>query len=322
MKRRTTEEWIVNAKKAHAGKVPDDWYDYSRVDYIRNNVHIEIGCKKHGYFWQVPSNHLRGTGCPKCGAEQGSMSNSTLDKFIKKATKVYGDCYDYSEVDYVGYLTPVKIGCKKHGYFWQRPFNHLQGNQGCSLCETKTRKLSAHTKSTAQFIIDAESTHTIEINGIIEARYVYDRADYIRNNVHIEIGCKKHGYFWQRPSGHLAGHGCAKCAYEICSAQFLDVPTNLYYIKLTDLDGTEYWKVGTTIKTMAERFPLKGQMEHIDVLLVKQYDTGRDAYLIEQYILNRFQAYRAYNKEVSVIKGGGWTELFTEDVLSPLLARL
>ena len=173
MRKLTTEEWIVKAKKAHAGKVPDDWYDYSRVDYIKNNVHIEIGCKKHGWFWQTPSNHLRGTGCPKCGIDLSTIAHtSTLGKFIKKATMVYGDCYDYTEADYVNYLTPVKIGCKKHGWFWQTPFSHLQGYQGCRLCESKTRKLSAHTKSTTQFIIEAESTHTIEIDGIIEARYV------------------------------------------------------------------------------------------------------------------------------------------------------
>jgi len=43
-----------------------DRYDYSKVVYIKSNQKVEIVCKKHGSFWQRPTSHMEGTGCPKC----------------------------------------------------------------------------------------------------------------------------------------------------------------------------------------------------------------------------------------------------------------
>ena len=50
-------------------KVHDSKYDYSLVEYIKIRVKVKIICKKHGMFTQIPANHLRGDGCPKCGFE-------------------------------------------------------------------------------------------------------------------------------------------------------------------------------------------------------------------------------------------------------------
>lgn len=45
-----------------------DKHDYSKVVYGRNNNDkICIVCPEHGEFWQSPSHHFRGEGCPKCG---------------------------------------------------------------------------------------------------------------------------------------------------------------------------------------------------------------------------------------------------------------
>lgn len=44
----------------------DTDYDYSKVNYINNRTKINIICKKHGEFEQIPSDHLRGHGCQKC----------------------------------------------------------------------------------------------------------------------------------------------------------------------------------------------------------------------------------------------------------------
>ena len=43
-------------------------------------------------------------------------------------------------------------------------------------------------------------------------RYDYERVVYVRNSDKIIITCKRHGEFEQRPSDHLRGKGCAKCA--------------------------------------------------------------------------------------------------------------
>jgi hypothetical protein len=58
---KTTEEFIEQASKIHGNK-----YDYTKTNYINWFQKIEIICKNHGPFWQQPSNHLTGHGCPNC----------------------------------------------------------------------------------------------------------------------------------------------------------------------------------------------------------------------------------------------------------------
>ena len=67
------------------------------------------------------------------------QSEKTIE-FIKKAIKIHGDKYDYSLVEYVGTDNKIKIVCKEHGIFKQKPTKHLQ-NQGCPICsESKLEK--------------------------------------------------------------------------------------------------------------------------------------------------------------------------------------
>ena len=53
---------ITQFKRAHGDK-----YDYSKVKYVNTYEKVEIVCKGHGSFWQNPSSHKSGSGCPKCG---------------------------------------------------------------------------------------------------------------------------------------------------------------------------------------------------------------------------------------------------------------
>jgi len=62
-KRNTTAQFIEKARQRH-----DTRYDYSKVDYVGQDVPIVIICPKeeHGEFIQLPKTHLRGAGCPEC----------------------------------------------------------------------------------------------------------------------------------------------------------------------------------------------------------------------------------------------------------------
>ena len=125
----STEEWVDLANEIHNGK-----YDYSKVNYVNNKTKVCIICPEHGEFWQVPHQHTKGQGCPKCANEaNGERCRSSKEDFIKKARKKHGNKYDYSKVDYVNCDTKVCIICPKHGEFWQRPADHLRG-RGCSKC--------------------------------------------------------------------------------------------------------------------------------------------------------------------------------------------
>ncbi len=120
---KTNEEIIYQFFEVHGNK-----YDYSKVEYKGSTVKVCIICPKHGEFWQKPSDHLSGYGCPRCR----SLRMNT-EKFIEKAKKIHGDKYDYSEAEYNGCRKIIKIKCNKHGIFEQTPYKHLQGH-GCPYC--------------------------------------------------------------------------------------------------------------------------------------------------------------------------------------------
>lgn len=204
-KRDTRESFIAKAEAVHGvGR-----YDYSEANYIDSKTEVKIICLIHGAFWQRPSVHLQGHGCPQCAIENNPRCQpDTRESFIAKAEKVHGKGkYDYSRVIYINNHTKVEIICPMHGSFWQTPYNHIYGNQGCPHCYGTPKK----TKE--QFVRDAEQVHGV-------GTYDYSRAIYDGNKEPLEIICHKkdkngveHGSFWQRPVNHIAGRqGCPKCS--------------------------------------------------------------------------------------------------------------
>lgn len=65
-------------------------------------------------------------------------TKNTISDFIRKARAVHGNRYDYSQVEYINNKTPIKIICKKHGSFLQRPDRHLYC--GCLKCGIEKKK--------------------------------------------------------------------------------------------------------------------------------------------------------------------------------------
>lgn len=127
----TTEQFIKKANDVH-----NNFYDYSEVNYKSAHKKIIIICPKHSEFEQTPGNHLNGQGCPKCANER---KKSSTEQFIKKATEVHNDKYDYSKVEYIHSKKPIIAICSIHGEFEQIPNNHLRGN-GCPKCSIEDRK--------------------------------------------------------------------------------------------------------------------------------------------------------------------------------------
>lgn len=72
----TKEEFIERAKKTHGDK-----YDYTRVNYVRSTIKVEIVCHIHGSFWQIPRSHLSGKGCPGC---RMSKLERELELYLKQ----------------------------------------------------------------------------------------------------------------------------------------------------------------------------------------------------------------------------------------------
>jgi len=62
-RRKTLEQFILEANKIH-----DNKYTYSLVDYVNTDTHVIITCNEHGNFEQRPHDHLVGNGCPACAS--------------------------------------------------------------------------------------------------------------------------------------------------------------------------------------------------------------------------------------------------------------
>lgn len=123
------EEFLQRARAKHGEK-----YDYSNTVFVATREPIEYICPTHGIVKQLANSHLQGMGCRACANdEQAANKVRTLDWFVKKARKVHGDKYDYSDAKYTGAARPITYRCPKHGLVTQRAYSHLEGS-GCNDC--------------------------------------------------------------------------------------------------------------------------------------------------------------------------------------------
>ena len=124
------DDMIDMFRKVHGNK-----YDYSKFIPGKMNDKACFICPEHGEFWQSPTKHMKGQGCPKCGRKKcGNEHRMTTEEFIQKAKIVHGDDrYDYSNTIYTKSNEEVSIICPKHGKFHQVANYHLCGH-GCPHC--------------------------------------------------------------------------------------------------------------------------------------------------------------------------------------------
>ena len=124
-KKMTKDDFIKKSIKKHGDK-----YDYSLVEYKNSHQKVKIICPEHGVFNQIVASHINGRGCYECLPNFGYTEETIIAKF----NEVHNNRYDYSLVEYKNSHQKVKIICKRHGIFEQKPFKHIQ-NQGCPICK-------------------------------------------------------------------------------------------------------------------------------------------------------------------------------------------
>jgi len=120
----------------------------------------------------------------------------TTEDWIKKASKVHNNKYDYSKTIYTNAREKVHIICPEHGEFFQTPDAHARG-QGCQACggnKPLTREV---------WIERAKIVHG--------DRYDYSKVEYVNYDKKVCIICPIHGEFWQTGNSHLKGFNCPKC---------------------------------------------------------------------------------------------------------------
>ena len=205
-KKMTTSEFIQRAQAIHGNK-----YDYSKVEYVNYKTKVCIICPEHGAFWQRPSHHLEGNGCPVCAYRIKQMGRGcTQDGILGKLHAIFGNKYGYEKVVYKNMKTPITLVCHEkdingieHGEFSMRPDNIFSNHQKCPKC-AKEHRIQVQLKPVTQFIEEATKIH----GGL----YEYHKVEYKGVKTKVCIVCPVHGDFWQTPTNHLKGKGCPYCA--------------------------------------------------------------------------------------------------------------
>jgi len=129
----SSDEFIRRSTIAHNGK-----YDYSKSIFTTSNEKIIVTCPIHGDITQNAGVHMRGHGCKKCAMDFIALNQTYCkDDIIRIGREVWGDLFDYSEIEYTYAKNKCKIKCNTCGdFFYQRIGCHLNKKQtGCPNCK-------------------------------------------------------------------------------------------------------------------------------------------------------------------------------------------
>lgn len=121
----TVDDFIRKARLTHG-----DRYDYSKVVYMGSRENIEIICKKHGAFPQIPASHIFGCGCPTCNQSKGEeMIESYLKrinvKFIQQ--KKFKGCKNKNYLKFDFYIPEWNCCIEYDGQQHFMPVEHFGG---------------------------------------------------------------------------------------------------------------------------------------------------------------------------------------------------
>ncbi len=256
-----TEQFIEKAKQIHENK-----YFYLKTIYVKSKQDVKILCLLHGEFEQRPDHHLKGHGCKKCAND---LTTKDADQFIKDSIHIHGNVFDYSKTKYQNSRTKVIIICKIHGEFTQLAQSHLSGD-GCMKCTNDTKRKSLDT-----FIKESKQIHGDDI-------YTYDKVKYVNWETEVELVCKKHGSFWQKPGLHTSyKHGCQKCNMshgERAIMVFLDAYNIKYEIeykinKTSDEDSHNSYEGFDDIKPLRFDFYLPDYFQFLEYDGIQHFES-------------------------------------------------
>ncbi len=111
---KTTEQFIVEARAVHGDK-----YDYSKSGYVRNGEPMLIICRKHGEFFQRPSDHIHQKhGCPTCGGIGPSKAQMEIANFLSTRVETIVEHPLAGRMKSDIFLPAHNISVEFHGLMW------------------------------------------------------------------------------------------------------------------------------------------------------------------------------------------------------------
>lgn len=242
--------------------------------------------KKEGFTAKCPKGHVKkynyfsfkkGHHCGICAGRVADIDKIS-QAFINKG---------YTQLsDYIGALNPIKFRCDA-GHIHQMTATQIMRGDDCGVCY-------------GRYLTTEQVKHQIESEN-------YELlSDYVDAYAPLTYRCPVghvHTVTWR---GWQSGNRCREC----CNRGFdHNKPGTLYYLRF-DYNGTYYYKIGITNKTVEERYGRENTPYKI--LKTVFYSDGRECYNDEQSILKRHSPF-LYKKE-PILRDGN-SELFIKDVL-------
>lgn len=224
VKRKTTSEFIEEAKASH----PGENLDYSKVEYINANTPVCIidhdinprTGKEYGEYWQTPYNHSHGASHPLKGVNKSAKTRSyTKEEFIKMAKNAHPDeNLDYSKFDYVDFNTKGIIidhdinpeTGKEYGEYWQKPSKHVIGQSHPGKTKLKITK-----KNSLSYEVVMKRLKK-KFPNFDYSRLTPD--NFTGYSGKAIFGCPVHGFFENTiQKFYESKFGCPKCAHNLVS---------------------------------------------------------------------------------------------------------
>jgi hypothetical protein len=131
----------------------------------------------------------------------GYHPQKNTEQFIAEATLKHFGRYTYEKTVYVRSSDKVIVTCSDHGDFEIRASKHLLG-QKCRACANADH--AANSMMTASEFVEKAS----KVHG---NKYDYSKVAITEAYASVVVGCREHGDFTIRATGHLMGRGCTDC---------------------------------------------------------------------------------------------------------------
>ena len=243
------------------------------------------------------------TPCEKCKARIGAYKS-----FLKKSIEKHKDKFDYSLItkdNYVNLFTTVRIICKTHGEFTQKPNDHtskVNGKLCCPTCIQEFNKIrNKRSIESWKEELSEKATHITFVS--------HGNSD--SNTEKCGLMCEYHGEFETTLASIKSNvYICPMCAQDNNSwgGRFrrTDVSGILYHIYIHDLD---IYKLGVTSQSVKKRFR---QFEYkFDTLWEQEFSTLKQAYIAEMQLFRKYKEYRNKHLHTDI---SGYTELLTCEI--------
>ena len=117
----------------------------------------------------------------------------TNEEVVGRLRELYGDDYDYSQVDYKTKKTPITLRCKKHDVVFSRTSQNLLKGWGCPVCNKEQGKTWENTVAktydpsrrserwtTERFIAESKAYHG-------EGVFDYSQCHYVNNDTPVTL---------------------------------------------------------------------------------------------------------------------------------------